>query len=128
MISDMKFKIDLKYTAIQALKYIAGYVIAVLFILCFLNLQDPEGFILSSLMAAVTIYFVCFFPRSIVIDNGIISFSGKTSYDRIYLDLADIRKIEVDSKPYNRVTFFTKSGTEYTLHPAAPASLISNLH
>lgn len=124
----MKFKIDLKYAAIQALKYIAAYIIAALFILYLLNLQDPEGFIISSLLAAITVYFICFFPRSIVMYNGIISFSGKTSYDRIYLDLADIRKIEVDSKLYNTVTFFTKSGTEYTLHPTDPAALISSLH
>lgn len=126
--SAMKFKIDLKYAAIQALKYIAAYIIAALFILYLLNLQDPEGFIISSLLAAITVYFICFFPRSIVIDNGIISFSGKTSYDRIYLNLTDIRKIEVDSKYYNTVTIFTKSGIKYTLHPADPAALISSLH
>lgn len=123
----MTFKIDFKYSAIQALKYIAAYIIAALLVLCFLNLQDPEGFILSSLLAAVTIYFISFFPRSIVIENGIISFSGKTANDRIHLELTEIRKIKIGSKFYYTVTLFTKSGREYTLHPADPESLISNL-
>ena len=113
----MEFKIDRRYIAIQTLKALVGYVVAVLIVLCFFNLNDPDGFVGASLLACVTIYFLFILPRKIIVENGVISFTEKNGTVRTKINIADIGYVETSHKPYNTVTIQTRAGEKYKLHP-----------
>ena len=113
----MEFKIDRRYIALQTLEAIVGYVIAVLFVLYFFNLDDPEGFVGASLLAGVTIYFLFILPRKIIVENGVMSFTEKNGMVRTTIKIADISHVEISNKRYNTVTIQTRAGEKYKLHP-----------
>lgn len=113
----MEFKIDKRYITLQTLKAIVGYAIAVLIVLYFFNLDDPEGFVGTSLLAGVTIYLLFILPRKIIFENGVISFTEKNGMARINIRIADIGYVETSYRRYNAVTIQTRSGEKYKLHP-----------
>lgn len=113
----MKFTIDRRFVAVQILKVIVYYLIGVVIVLYFLKPKDQFGFLISSLFACTAIYLVLNFPRKICVSNGMISFSRVNSYDKTEVPISDIIEVEVDFNLYNTLTFHTKSGSIYRIHP-----------
>ena len=54
----MKYGIDIKYIALIILKVLAAYGISLVIVLSSFNLSDPSGFVLSSITAAIAIFWV----------------------------------------------------------------------
>lgn len=119
----MKFKTDGRYTAIQLLEVIGCYILGVMAVLFLLNNDDPIGFIGSSSAALLFVYFLCFFPRSIQVGEGMISFKKEYGYQRVNLCLSDIVDVQTDTKYYNTVTIVTRNREVYRLHPRDIESL-----
>lgn len=119
----MKFTIDRRYIAIQILKVIVYYLIGVFIVLYFFKPKDQFGFVISSLFACTTIYLVLNFPRKISVSNEMISFSRVNSFDKTEVPISDVIEVEVDFNLYNTLTFLTKSGSRYRIHPREIHSL-----
>lgn len=113
----MKFKIDKRYIAIQSLLAIVGYILGVFIVLKYLDLRTPLEFVGTSLVAGITIFFVLFYPRNILIKDGSISFVKRNSFERTEVNLANISQVERSYKFYNTLTIFTKEGRMYKLYP-----------
>lgn len=113
----MKFKIDKRYIAIQLLKAIVAYIFGVLIVLTCLDLEDPLEFIGTTLVVCIILFFIFFYPKNILVKDGIICFKKKNSFKRIKVDLTDITHVESKSNLYNTVTIKTKSCKTYKLHP-----------
>jgi hypothetical protein len=113
----LKFTIDRRYIAIQILKVIVYYLIGVFIVLYFFKPKDQFGFVISSLFACTAIYLVLNFPRKISVSNEMISFSRVNCYDKTEVPISDIIEVEVDFNLYNTLTFHTKSGSIYRIHP-----------
>lgn len=114
---DMKFNIDKRYIVIQSLNAIVCYILGVLIVMYFLHPEDLYDFVGASLFAAIIVFFIYFFPRSIYVKDGIISFGGKNCFKRNHVNLTEITQIKYSCKFYNTVLLVTKSGEEYKLHP-----------
>lgn len=121
----MIFKIDKRYIAIRSLLVIVCYMFGVLIILSFTDLKSPIDFVASSLFASVIMYFIFFFPRKIVIKDGMINFVESNRFKRSKVRLADITQTDYVCRFYNTVTIFTKSGGDYKLHPKDANDLIN---
>lgn len=113
----MMFKIDKRYIAIRFILVIVCYIFGVLITLILTDLISPIDFVVSSLFASVILYILFFFPRKIVIKDGIISFVENNRFERSKVRLADITQTDYVCRFYNTVTIFTKSGRNYILHP-----------
>ena len=113
----MKFKNDIRYTVIQALKAIGSYAVGVFIVLNFLHLKSPMDFVYSSLAAAIVIFFVYFYPKGITVDSGVISFVKSNSIERINLNLRNVTNVELMDKYYNTLLITTRDGAQYQLHP-----------
>ena len=113
----MKFSIDKRYSFIQALLMLAGYLFGVCIVIFLLNNQDPIGFLGSSLIACVLLYVVLFRPKTIYVKDGNINFAKDGDYNRTSISLKDIVSVEISVKPYNTLKLTTKSGHTYSLHP-----------
>lgn len=113
----MKFKIDKRYIAIQSLLAIVGYMLGVFIVLKYLDLRTPLEFVGSSLVAGITIFFVLFYPRNILIKDGSISFVKRNSFERTEVNLATISEVERSYKFYNTLTIITRAGKIYKLYP-----------
>lgn len=113
----MEFKIDRRYVAIQTLKGVVAYLVALFIVLFFLHTNDPEGFIGITLIVGIGIY-IYQFPKKIYVEDGAISFVSQYSNERIKVGLNDIISIENVSKSYNSLKILTRFDNEYTLHPA----------
>lgn len=114
----MKFTSDWRFTAMQILKTIVGYIISISFVLCVLKPADQLGSIGSILAFCVVMFFVYFFPRSIYINDGIVSFVRDNSYGRCKVALSEITKVEQKPGLYNTLELTTESGIVYRLHPS----------
>jgi hypothetical protein len=119
----LKFTIDRRYIAIQILKVIVYYLIGVFIVLYFFKPKDQFGFVISSLFACTAIYLGLNFPRKISVSNEMISFSRVNCYDKTEVPISDIIEVEVDFNLYNTLTFHTKSGSRYRIHPREIHSL-----
>ncbi len=114
--NDIKFKTDNRYIVVYFLKFIAYYIISLLFVLCF-KPKDPLGFFGASLLSCITIYVGLFNPGSIIVRNGIISFKRTNSYARTEVEITNIARVETSSSLFNTLKIFTKAGDTYNLHP-----------
>ncbi len=113
----MIFKIDKRYIAIQSLKAIVAYIIGVLIVFTCLDVEDTLGFVGTTLVVCIILFFIFFYPKNILVKDGVIRFKKKNSFKRIKVDLTDIAHVESKSKLYNTVTIKTKSCHTYKLHP-----------
>ncbi len=82
-----------------------------------LDLKTPKDFVGTSLFAGIILYFVFVYPKSILIQDGIISFVVKNCVQRTKINLLDITKVECSCKYYNSMVIKTKFGDNYKLHP-----------
>lgn len=113
----MELEIDRRYIAIQSLKAIVGYLIGILFVLYFLDLEEPLGFIMVSLSASAFLFFIFIYPRNIYVKKDFICFVKENSFKRSKVELSDIIKIKTNYKLYNTILLTTKSGKKIRLHP-----------
>ncbi len=113
----MKFRIDIKYIVVQALKALTAYLIGIFIILSFRSHSDLWDIVLPSLFAGVTLFVIFMIPRSISVMNRTISFTKENCAERITIKLVDIINIETDFHLYNTLTLITRSGNKYRLHP-----------
>lgn len=107
----------------QSLKAIAGYAVAVLIVICFLKSSDPAGFIGASLAAAIGMFFLLIYPRDILVEDGVVSFVNENGISRSNVEISDIIATEVISDRYNTLTFTTRFGHTYKIHPKDAAAL-----
>ncbi len=124
----MKFRIDGRFIALQALGCIACYALGVLIVFAICNVNDPVGFIGASFIAATALYSVYFYPRAIFINDGVVSIKKKNSWKRIKVELSDIVSAETSTKFYNTVTMTTKFGNTFQLHPKDAQAFMSALN
>lgn len=103
---------------------IVGYVLGILLVVFMLSPKDIVGLIGTSSLVGIVIFCIFFFPRSIIVEDGSISFVPPNSYERLKIKLSDIVKVESSFKIYNTVMIFTKSGMYFKLHPKDPRYLI----
>lgn len=113
----MEFKTDGRFVICQLLKAIVGYVVGVALVLLVLKNRDPYGFIGASFAAGLVIYFAFYYPRPIIVEDGLVNFVKENSRDKISLHISDISRVSSNKKFYNTLTIVTHSGLEYTLHP-----------
>lgn len=74
----MKIKIDKRYIAIQSLKAIVAYIIGVLIVLTCLDLEEPLGFVGTTLVVCIILFFIFFYPKNILVKDGASVLNGKT--------------------------------------------------
>lgn len=123
----MEFKIDGRFVISQLLKAIVGYAVGVALVLLILKNNDPYGFIGASFAAGIVIYFAFYYPRSIVVEDGLLIFVKDNSRDKISLHISDVSGVSTNKKFYNTLTIATYSGDEYTLHPKDLDGLVNLL-
>lgn len=120
----MKYSIDKKYIAVLVLKALAAYGVGLLIV--FLiggRRQDPEGFIMASLAAAIFVFFFRLLPKPILVEDGTVSFFKKNTRERINIPMSQIVSVETQSGYYHTLTIKTIAGDAYELHPANPEEL-----
>ncbi len=113
----MRFKIDKRFTTIQLILAVVGYALGITILLFFSNMNNLPELIGITSVACVLLYFVSFYPRDIVIKDGILSFADKHHYTKLKIQVSDITQIDCKYKYYNTLTITTTSGDEYKLHP-----------
>ena len=75
------------------------------------------GFAITTFVVCAILFFVFFFPRNIIVGNGILKFVRPNSYQATQINLSDISHLECSCKHYNTVTVTTKDGCKYQFHP-----------
>lgn len=90
----------------------------------FLEIKNPIDFVGTSLFAGIILYFVFFFPKNILIKDGVICFMVKNRLEKTKIKLVDVAQIEYGFKFYNIVTIITKTNRKYLLHPKDAKALI----
>ena len=119
----MKYGIDIKYIALLILKVLVAYGISLVIVMSFFNLSDRSGFVLSSITAAIIIFWVFLFPRPITVRDGNLNFRKKYSLERISIPISHIVSADIKSGWHNRVIITTVSGSQYDLFPSDPQAL-----
>ncbi len=125
----MRFRIDIIYIALQALKAIIGYFVGIMIVLYFRDFADIWDIVVPSLCAAIILFVIFMIPKSIIVKDGIISFTKENHHERVKVKLTEIIRIETNTYLYNTLTIFTKAGKKYRLHPEdlqAMESILSN--
>lgn len=123
----MKFTTDIRYIAIQTLKFIVLYLIGAFIVLCFLRPKYPYDFLIGSSLACTTVFLGVNFPRKICVQDGVITFNRINSCEKCEVKVSDIVKVEVDLNLYNTLTFRTKFGNLYRIHPKEIQTLETKL-
>ena len=113
----MKFKIDIRFIAIQMLLCVGGWLIGVIIVSLFLDLGDPKGFIAKRFAAGIAMYCLFNFPRKIVVDDETITFTEEGALEKKKVELKDISSVETKCKLYNTLTITTTSGKKHSMHP-----------